>query len=76
MNIKDEDQHVDTTLGEKSVIRVKLFDHNHHGRKYDLLEIESICDGEKPAEMRLLKIEAEFLRNFLNKILPEMKGTE
>lgn len=76
MNIKDEDQHVDTTFGEKSVIRVKLFDHNYHGRKYDLLEIESICDGEKPAEMRLLKIEAEFLRNFLNKILPEMKGTE
>ncbi|AIX12077.1 hypothetical protein ACQ46_gp106 [Citrobacter phage Moon] len=76
MNIKSEDQYVDVTFGEKSILRVKLFDYNYHGRKYDLLEIESICEGEKPNELRLLKSEAEFLRNFLNKILPKMKGTE
>lgn len=76
MNIKNEDQYIDTSFGEKSILRVKLFDHGYGGKIYDLLEIESICEGEKPAEMRLLKSEAEFLRNYLNKILPEMKGTE
>lgn len=65
---------VDKAFGELSTIRCDVIGNEYMDQEYDLVELKFISPGEKPSEARLLKGEAEKLRDYLNMILPEMKG--
>ncbi|ANA49447.1 hypothetical protein BI049_gp093 [Salmonella phage vB_SnwM_CGG4-1] len=66
---------IDTSFDEISVLNLDVIEHDYQGQNYELVSIIR-KDADGNTEISLMKAEAEKLRDYLNVVLPTMKGNE
>ncbi|WKV23442.1 hypothetical protein SEA1_gp0094 [Salmonella phage SEA1] len=66
---------IDTSFDEISILNLDVIEHDYQEQIYELVSIIR-KDEDGNTEISLLKAEAEKLRDYLNVVLPSMKGNE
>ncbi|AHJ86951.1 hypothetical protein STP4a_096 [Salmonella phage STP4-a] len=67
---------IDASFGEISVLNLDVIEHGYQGQNYEIVSIIHRDYEDEDVEIFLLKTEAEKLRDYLNIVLPSMKGNE